>query len=141
MEKGKEPEVRTVVLEPLHALVTLGGDEGAAFDDALRLVGEASLPADTFIRLNVRLGAGEPPGPDWTESARSACLEKDFRFCTINPIRPPEQERKETNKRTLTMAELKELSDDEVFTILNACHKLSERQRDLVKDLMKEVMA
>ena len=27
------------------------------------------------------------------------------------------------------------------FTILNACHKLSERQRDLVKDLMKEVMA
>ena len=39
------------------------------------------------------------------------------------------------------MAELKELSDDEVFTILNACHKLNERQRDLVKDLMKEVMA
>ena len=129
MEKGKEPEVRTVVLEPLHALVTLGGDEGATFDDALRLVGEASLPAGTFIRLNVRLGANELPGPDWTESARSACLEKDFRFCTINPIRPPEQERKETNKRTLTMAELKELSDDEVFTILNACHKLNPMSR------------
>ena len=102
-------------------------------------------PEDTGIRAERQGaengGAARKRAAPPAESARSACLEKDFRFCTINPIRPPEQERKETNKRTLTMAELKELSDDEVFTILNACHKLNERQRDLVKDLMKEVMA
>jgi len=140
VEKGCEPEVRTEVLEPLHALVTLGGDEGAAFDDALALVGAADFPAGTFIRLNVRLGAGELPGPQWTERARRACQAKEFRFCTVNPIRPPEPDRDEPRK-VLTVAELKELSDDKVLDILAARHELSPRQRELVKGLMKEVTA
>ena len=113
VEAGKEPEARTEVFEPLHALATLGGKEGRPFDEVLELVGAADLPTDTFIRLNVRLGTGEMPGVDWTERAR----------------------------KMLTMAELKELSDDEVLEILTARHELSERQRDLVKALMKEMMA
>ena len=52
------------------ALVTLGGKDGLPFEEALKQVAEATLPADTYIRLNVRLGVGELPGPDWTDAAR-----------------------------------------------------------------------
>ena len=140
VEKGEEPEVRTEELEPLHALVTLGGNEGAAFGDALSLVGKAALPAGTFVRLNVRLGADELPGPDWTEQVRQECLSCGVRFCTVNPIRPVEPDRKDARK-VLTVAELKGLSDDKVLDILTSRHALSPRQRDLVKGLVKEVMA
>ena len=140
VEAGAAPEVRTEVFEPLHALVTLGGAEGLAFDDVLRQVAEADLPNDTYIRLNVRLGVGELPGPDWSERARQACRAKGFRFCVNNPIRMETPERREA-KRTLTMAELKELSDDEVLQILSARHELTERHRELIRSLMEEVMA
>lgn len=140
VEAGKEPEARTEVFEPLHALATLGGKEGRPFDEVLELVGAADLPTDTFIRLNVRLGTGEMPGADWTERARKACLARGFRFCVVNPIRAESPDKAEARKM-LTMAELKELSDDEVLEILTARHELSERQRDLVKALMKEMMA
>ena len=140
VELGREPVVRTEVLEPLHALVTMGGDDGVAFDDALGLVNGAALPADTYIRLNVRLGVGELPGPDWSERARQACLAKGLRFCVNNPIRTMSPDKSEARKM-LTMAELRELSDDEVLEILSTRHEMSERQRELIKALMKEVLA
>ena len=100
----------------------------------------AALPADTYIRLNVRLGVGELPGPDWSERARQACLAKGLRFCVNNPIRAMSPDKGEARKM-LTMAELRELSDDEVLEILSTRHEMSERQRELIKALMKEVLA
>ena len=137
VEAGRAPEVRTEVFEPLHALVTLGGKDGLPFEEALKQVAEATLPADTYIRLNVRLGAGELPGPDWTERARKACCAKGLRFCVNNPIRTETSEKQET-KKVLTMEELKELSNDEVLQILSTRQRLSQRQCELVKSLMEE---
>ena len=137
VEAGKEPNVRTEVFEPLHALATLGGKEGVPYEDALRLVAGAELPQDTYIRLNVRLVPGDGPEPDWTERSRQACVAKGLRFCVNNPIRAEEPEKPEERKM-LTMAELKELSDDEVLEILSHGHNLSERQVELIKSLMAE---
>ena len=133
-------EIRTKVFEPLHALVTIGGEEGLPFEDALRKLVEAPLPAETYIRLNVRLGADELPGPDWTERARQTCAAKGVRFCLNNPVRAEAPERQE-NRKILTMAELKELSDDEVLQILSTRHKMTDRQLELVKSLMEKVQA
>ena len=135
VEAGKEPEVRTVPFEPLHALVTLGGDEGRPFDEALEEVAGASLPTDTYIRINVRLGVGEVAGPDWSERARQTCLAKQLRFCLNNPIRDEAPESGDS-KKALTVAELKELSNDEVLQILSTKHKLSDSQRNLIRSLM-----
>ena len=140
VEAGAAPEVRMEVFKPLHALVTLGGKDGLPFDEALKQVAEVNLPNDAYIRLNVRLGVGELPRPDWTERARRACFEKGLRFCVNNPIRTEAPDKQEA-KKMLTMEELKELSDDEVLQILSARHELSDRQRELVKTLMKEVLA
>ena len=137
VEAGREPEVRTVSFEPLHALVTLGGEEGKPFDEALAEVAGASLPPETYIRINVRLGVGEVAGPDWSERARKACLANGLRFCLNNPIRTEAPESGDS-KKPLTMAELKELSNDEVLQILTTKHKLSERQCDLIRSLMQE---
>ena len=136
VEVGKEPAVRTEVFEPLRMLKTIGGDKGVLFEEALRLVGASDLPVDTYIRLNVRMGASEMCGPDWTERARKECAAKGFRFCVINPIRE-EAPGKQEDRKMLTMAELRELSNDEVLHILSARHELSDRQRELVKSLMK----
>ena len=140
VEAGAAPEVRTEVFKPLHALVTLGGKDGLPFDEALKQVAEVNLPNDAYIRLNVRLGVGELPGPDWTERARRACFEKGLRFCVNNPIRTEAPDKQEA-KKMLTMEELKDLSDDEVLQILSTRHELSDRQCELIKSLMKEVMA
>ena len=138
VEAGKAPEARTQVFAPLHALATIGGKDGLPFEDALKALAESPLPPGTYIRLNVRLGVGELSGPDWTERARKDCAAKGFRFCLINPVRTEAPERQES-KMTLTMAELKELSNDEVLRILSTRHELTDRQRALVKSLMEEV--
>ena len=137
VEAGRAPEIRTEVFKPLHALVTLGGTDGIPFDEALKQVDEATLRPGTYIRLNVRIGAGELPGPDWTERARKACCAKGLRFCVNNPIRTETSEKQET-KKMLTMEELKELSNDEVLQILSTRQRLSQRQCELVKSLMEE---
>ena len=137
VETGKEPDVRTEVFEPLHALATLCGDEGKPFEEALQEVAGAELPQDTYVRLNVRLGPGEMPGPDWTERSRKACLAKGLRFCLNNPIRTEAAE-KGGSKPVLTMAELKELSVDEVLQILSDKHELTDRHRELIRSLMQE---
>ena len=136
VEASKEPDVRTEVFKPLYPLVSLGGEEGVDFKEALRQVAEAVLPTGTYIRLNVRLGADELQGPDWTEMARQACNVKGFRFCLNNPIRTEVPGKKET-KKMLTMEELKKLSDDEVLQILSIRHNLSTRQCELIKSLME----
>ncbi len=140
VEPGMEPQVRTEVFEPLRALVTLGGDAGMPFDELLGQVAESNVPADAYVRLNVRLCVGEMPGPDWTERARTACLAKGLRFCMNNPIRSESPDVPEERKR-MSMAELKELSDDEVLRIMSSRHELSDRQRELVRSLMREVFA
>jgi hypothetical protein len=40
-------------------------------------------------------------------------------------------------RRKITVAELKELSDDEVLDILSARHELTQRQRQLIGNLME----
>ena len=140
VEAGSRPEARTRVFQPLHPLATIGGKNGLQFGDALAEVAEATLPHDTYIRLNVRLGAGELPGPDWTERARKACAGKGFRFCVNNVIRTDSSEVRES-RRHMSMDELKELSNDAVLDILSARHELTARQRELVRSLMQEVLA
>ena len=88
----------------------------------------------------MRLGADELPGPDWTERARQTCAAKGVRFCLNNPVRAEAPERQE-NRKILTMAELKELSDDEVLQILSTRHKMTDRQLELVKSLMEKIQA
>ena len=136
VDPGREPEVRTVEFEPLRGLVTLGGEKGLPFDEALAAVADATLPADTYVRLNVHLGPGELPGPDWSERSRQACAAKGLRFCLNNPIRT-ENTAKPEDRKTLSMAELKELSDDEVLEILSNRHELTGRQIELIRSLMK----
>ena len=138
VEAGKAPEARTQVFEPLHALATIGGKDGLPFEDALKALAAAPRPPGTYIRLNVRLGGGELLGPDWSERARKECAAKGFRFCVINPVRTEAAERQES-KMSLTMAELKELSSDEVMRILSTRHELTDRQCELVKSLMEEM--
>ncbi len=141
VETGKSPVVKTEVLSPLRSLVTVGGEEGLTFEDALKALGESTCGQDTYIRLNVRLGAGELPGPDWTEKARQACQAKGLRFCVNNMIRTESEEKKREAKKVLTVTELKELSHDKVVDILSAKRKLSDSQRELLKALMEEVEA
>ncbi len=135
---GAELEVRTRVFTPLHALATIGGRDGLPFEAALSELAESPQPAGTYIRLNVRLGVGELPGADWTERARQACAAKGFRFCVINPVRAEAPESPGA-RRSLTVTELKALSDDEVLEILASRHALTDRQRALVRALMGEV--
>ena len=137
VEAGKRPEVRTEIFEPLHALVTIGGESGKPFDEALGLVAGANLPGDTYVRLNVRLAAGELPGPNWSELARQACLARGLRFCVNNPVREGSPERL-NDAGTLTVGELRELSDDMVLDILSGLHELTGRHRELIKSLMEE---
>ncbi len=137
VEAGKEPEVKTVLFEPLHALATLGGEEGKIFDEALAEVAEASLPPETYIRINVRLGIGEMAGPDWSERARKMCLARGLRFCLNNPVRIETLEGGDS-KKALTMAELKGLSNDEILQILSDRHELSDRHRELIRSLLQE---
>lgn len=137
VERGRRPEARTRVFAPLHALVTIGGKEGLPFEDALKRLAEAALPSGTYVRLNVRLGAGELSGPDWTEMARQACAALGLRFCVVNPVRTEAPEGRE-NRMALTMAELRRLSDDEVIEVLSTRHELTDRQRALVRSLMEE---
>ena len=138
VEPGRPPEARTRVFAPLRALATVGGRDGAPFEDALARLGEAPLAEGTYVRLNARLGAGELPGPDWTERARAACAAKGLRFCVVNPVRAETPERREA-RRTLTMEELRELSDDKVLDILSSKLEMTDRQRALVRTLMEEV--
>ncbi len=140
VEAGNHPEVRTEAFPPLHALVTLGGEMGQPFETVLGQVVEASLPEDTYVRLNVSIGAGELPGPDWTERSRQACAAKGFRFCVNNPIRVEEPEKRE-DRKMLTVTEIRNLSDDKVLDILSERHELTERHRNLIKSLMEEVKA
>lgn len=135
VEAGEEPQVRTEVFEPLHALATLGGDEGLPYEEALAEVAAASLAPDTYVRINVRLGADEPAGPDWTERSRQACAARGLRFCLNNPVRMERRER-QAERKALTMTELKKLSDDEVLEILSARHELTDRHRELIRSLM-----
>ena len=136
VEAGREPAVRTVEFEPLRRLVTLGGEKGLPFDEALAAVAAATLPAGTYVRLNVHLGPGELPGPDWSERARQACSAKGLRFCLNNPIRTENPAGPE-DRKMLTVAELKTLTDDEVLEILSNRHELTARQIELVRSLMK----
>ena len=133
---GGAPEARTREFRPLRALETIGGREGLPFEEALARLNAAAFPAETYIRLNVRLGAGELPGPDWTERARKACEAKGFRFCVNNPIRD-EAPAGRAVRKALAMAELRSLSDEEVLDILSARHEMTDRQRELVGTLMK----
>ena len=139
VETGKEPSLRTVVLEPMRKLVTVGGKEGFVFEDALTAVESLGASAETYIRLNVALGEGGVVGPDWAERARRACVAKGLRYCTINPIRKEVAREAAAEKKVLTVAELKELSNEKVVEILSARHSLTQRQCELVKELLEEV--
>jgi len=141
VEHGKEPTVETRIFNPLHALLTIGGDKGSDFATATKELAQASPDEETYVRLNVRIGANESIGADWNELARKACAERNLRFCVINPIRDEGTETADAVRRKLTTAELKELSDDEVLTILSSRHEMSERQRELVGGLLRDLAA
>ena len=141
VEHGREPSLRTEVLKPKRDIVTVGGKEGLVIDDALKAVESLDAPPETYIRLNVALGENGAVGPDWAERARRACVAKNYRYCTINPIRKEVAGIAAAEKRMLTVEELKELSNDEVVKILSTKRLLTPRQCELVKGLLDEVVA
>lgn len=138
VESGRKPEVTLVELAPKRALETIGKEAPLAFSEALNRLAAAAFPAETYIRLNVALGATEAVGPDWTERARQACAAKGYRYCVINAIREElAEEGEQAGRSGLTINELRELSDDEVVEILSARRALTPRQCELVKSLME----
>ncbi len=141
VESGKEPSLRTEVLKPLRSVVTVGGREGLPFEDALKAVESLDAPAETYIRLNVALGENGAIGPDWAERARSACVAKEYRYCTINPVRKESAVKAAAERKMLSVDELRELSNEEVVKILSARRSLTPRQCELVKALLEEVVA
>ena len=141
LESGKEPSLRTEVLAPLREVVTVGDRDGLSFDAALKAVNELGCPAETYIRLNVALGENGVVGPDWSERARCACVAKNYRYCTINPIRKEASAEAAVAAKVLTVEELKELSNEKVVEVLSARHALTPRQKELLKGLMAEVEA
>ena len=125
----------------MRDVVTVGGREGLAFDDALKAVEALGAPAETYIRLNVALGENGAVGPDWAERARRACVAKNYRYCMVNPIRKEVAGIAAAERKMLSVEELKELSNDEVVTILSTRRSLTPRQCELIKRLMEEVGA
>ena len=140
VDAGKEPALRTEVLRPLRDVVTVGGRDGLPFDEVLKAVDVLDARPETYIRLNVALGEGVVVGPDWAERARRTCSAKGCRYCAINPIRKEVASVSATAK-VLTVAELRELSNEKVVEILAARRSLTPRQRELVRALMEEVGA
>lgn len=141
VEAGREPVVRTEVFKPLYSLKTFGGNDGVPFEDALKALNDADMELGTYIRMNIRLGIGELPGPDWTERARRACAAKGVRFCVNNPIKTESAETGAQSQKVLTMTELRELSNDKILDVLSSRHEFSERHRELLRALIEEVMA
>ncbi|MBR2837390.1 MAG: exonuclease SbcCD subunit D [Kiritimatiellae bacterium] len=137
VEAGREPVLRTEVLKPARGLVTVGGRDGLAFDDALKAVAALDAPPETYIRLNVALGEGGAVGPDWSERARLACAAKNYRYCAVNPVRR-EPAGKAAERKVLSVAELRGLSNDKVVEILSERHSLTPRQRELLMGIMED---
>ena len=138
---GRDPVLRTEVIKPMRDLVTVGGKDGVAFEDALAAVEKLDVPPETYVRLNVAIAEGCVVGADWAERARLACSAKNYRYCVINPIRKETVEKVASAKRVLTVAELKELSKEKVVEILSEKYSLMPRQCELIKALMEEIDA
>lgn len=139
LEAGHELQHRQIQFPPLHALATLGGKEGKPFDEVMKEFAEKDLVPETYVRLNVVLQNGEDVLADWVERARKLAIERSLRYCTINPIRTAEDVAQPLAEQRLTTQQLKELSNDAVLDILSEVHELSERQKELLKDLMAKM--
>lgn len=136
VEPGRDAELRTVAFEPLRPLRTLGGKAGRPFEEVLKELGEADLEPQTYVRLNVSLGRGEDVAVDWTDRARAVAAGRDVRFCVVNPIREAAESATSAPAGRLTMQRLRELTDGEVVDILDSERALSDRQRELLGELM-----
>lgn len=141
VERGQEPVIRMVALPPLRNLVTIGGDAGKPFEEVLEDLARIDLPKETYVRLNVCLAADELSGVDWKERARARCAERELRFCVINQIRAAVPEQDTSTRRRLTTEELRALSDDQVIEVLSAHTQLSDRQRELLGGLLRDLAA
>ena len=138
---GAAPVLRTARFEPLRGLRTIGGRDGLPFEDALKDLEAAELPPETYVRLNVVVAAGERIPVEWTERARQMSASRGFRFCLLNPVRPAAEPQSAAHGARLTMEALKELSDEEVLTILSSARKMTDRQKELLRGLMTELSA
>lgn len=136
VEAGREAELRTVEFAPLRPLKTLGGKSGAPIGEVLKELGSADLADGTYVRLNVSLAKGETVAVDWNERSRRIATDRNVRFCLINPIREDDGVASETAERRLTMQKLRELSDGEILSILDSERELSDRQKEMLSELM-----
>lgn len=139
VEAGREAEVRTVEFKPLRGLTTFGGEQGKPFEDALAELAVSEIAGGTYVRLNVSIKADELGGADWAERTRKVASEKGLRFCQVNLIRQVAEEKGGEEKFVLTVDELQKLAPDKVVDILAQRHPLTDRQRELIKGLLKEV--
>lgn len=137
VESDREVESRTVEFAPLRPLKTFGGKMGKPFDEVLNELSTVELQRETYVRLNVSLSKGETVAVDWNERARKIAAERNARFCLINPIHEATEGTSETFERRLTVQKLKELSDEEILSILDSEHELSSRQKEMLSGLMK----
>ncbi len=139
VERGVEPVVRTENFEALRSLVTIGGEEGVEFEEALKqLVERNDFAGETYIRLNVALATGMSASPEWAERARKAASDKGLRFCTINLIRAKSEETENASAAQKSLAEIKALSRSELIEILAKRKSLGEKQVELLEKVLEE---
>ena len=109
-------------------------------EDALRRLGEDDIVPNSYIRLNVALAKDEQIPTDVLEKARRLAEERGFRFCLINPIRDAgSEDEKESHNRDLTMDQIREMSDEDMLTVLDDHQKLTDHQKDLLRGLLAKL--
>ena len=136
--RGQEPQVKTVELLEKYRLVTVGGEKGLPFEEAMKELGKTELQEGDFVRVNVSMGADEPEGPNWRETARAQTESKHGRFALLNPIRE-KVANSESPVKSMTMQEIRKLTDEDVIGLIAAEHALSAEQKDLLRGLLSEM--
>jgi exonuclease SbcD len=88
---GVKPEVRTVNIDGGRQLITLCGEKGMYWDDAVSnlefMLADQDLPKGSLIRVNVRLKPGEMLPTEAEAVVRKAVTDAGQLYCRLNIVR------------------------------------------------------
>ena len=101
---GLKPEIRTIEIDNPHPLVTLPAHSPLPWDEVKPLL--SSLPEDKSCYIRVLLLVDSFLPVNVKNEAEEICWAKGHRFCLIRCERPS---RNETDKRTLTVNQFRQL--------------------------------
>lgn len=134
---GETPRCTPIEIINPHPLVTLPVNGALPFDETLALLRDFDAEKAAYIRLNVLSDNGYLL-PDCTERALEICRNKACKFCYVNRIIAEEKEN-EIAQPTVTIREIKEMSDDKIIDIAFRYHGLNEEQRDMLRQVIQLV--